>query len=67
MIVNPHIHGIVQDVLKLVESARSSLSKNAMITLNELTNKVKRLLDPEVDFIFGKLVKKTADTNSFIT
>lgn len=24
-------------------------------------------MDPEADFIFGKLIKKTADTNSFIT
>lgn len=34
LIVSPFIHSIVQDTLKLVESARSSLSKNAMITLN---------------------------------
>lgn len=34
LIVPPYVHAIVQDILKLVESARSSLSKNAMITLN---------------------------------
>lgn len=38
-----------------------------MITLNELTIKMKRLLDPELDYVFGKLIKKAADTNSFIT
>lgn len=32
-----------------------------------MTNKLKRVLDSEVDFIFGKLIRKTADTNSFIT
>jgi|JI9StandDraft_2_1071091.scaffolds.fasta_scaffold281314_1 hypothetical protein len=67
LITSQHTHSIVQDILKLVESARSSLSKNAMITLNELTNKVRRMLDADLDFIFGKLIKKAADTNSFIT
>ncbi len=53
--------------MKLVESLRSNLSKNAVITLNEMSNKVKRMLDPELDSIFAKLIKKTLDANSFIS
>lgn len=53
--------------MKHVESLRSSLSKNAVITINELSNVLKRNLDAELDTIFNKLVRKTLDTNSFIS
>jgi hypothetical protein len=53
--------------MRLVESLRSNLSKNAVITLNDLSNKMKKGLDTELDSIFTKLLKKTLDTNSFIS
>jgi len=53
--------------MKHVESLRSSLSKNAVITINDLSSFLKRHLDTELDFIFTKLIKKTLDTNSFIS
>ena len=53
--------------MRLVESLRSSLSKNAVITLHDLSNKVKKNLDTELDSIFSKLLKKTLDANSFIS
>lgn len=37
---------IMPEVLKLVESLRSSLSKNAMITLAELCEALKKAMDP---------------------
>ena len=55
------------DVMRLVENLRSSLSKNAVLTLNELALKVKKGLDSELDLIFNKLIKKSLDTNSFIS
>jgi hypothetical protein len=58
---------LVGDIMKHVESLRSSLSKNAVITINELSNVLKRNLDAELDTIFNKLVRKTLDANSFIS
>lgn len=37
------------------------------MTLNELVLKVKKGLDSELDLIFNKLIKKSLDTNSFIS
>ena len=53
--------------MKLVGSLRSSLSKNAVMTLNDLSNCVKRTLDTDLDLVFNKLIKKTLDANSFIS
>ena len=58
---------LMPDIIKLIESLRSNLSKNAVITLNELSNKMKRMLDSDLDAIFTKLIKKTLDANSFIS
>lgn len=61
------IKSIVPDIMRLVENLRSSLSKNAVMTLNELALKVKKALDSELDLIFNKLIKKSLDANSFIS
>jgi hypothetical protein len=53
-------------VLKLVESLRSSLAKNGMITLAEMCEAFKKSMDPFLEPIFIKLIKKAQDTNSFI-
>ena len=54
------------ELLKLVESLRSSLAKNAMITLAEMCEALKKSMDPFLDGIFIKLFKKAQDTNAFI-
>ena len=38
-----------------------------MITLHDLSNKVKKMLDSDLDSIFSKLLKKSLDANSFIS
>ena len=38
-----------------------------MITIKEMGNQLKRALDPELDIIFAKLMKKGTDANSFIS
>lgn len=53
-------------VLKLVESLRSTLAKNAMITLSEMCEALKKGMDPFLEGIFTKLFKKAQDTNTFI-
>jgi hypothetical protein len=61
------VKSIVPEVMRLVENLRSSLSKNAVMTLNDLALKVKKGLDSELDLIFNKLIKKSLDANSFIS
>lgn len=66
----PQIHQsiptIMPEVLKLVESLRSSLAKNAMITLAEMCEALKKSMDPFLEAIFVRLFKKAQDANSFI-
>ena len=54
------------ELLKLVESLRSSVAKNAMITLAEMCEAFKKAMDPYLESIFVKLFKKAQDANSFI-
>ena len=61
------LKSIVPEIMRFVENLRSSLSKNAVMTLNELALRVKKGLDPEFDVIFNKLIKKSLDANSFIS
>jgi hypothetical protein len=43
------------------------LSKNAVITLGECAVVMERALDPDLESIFSRLMRKTLDTNSFIS
>lgn len=67
LLTNSALKIIVPEVMRLVENLRSSLSKNAVVTLNDLALKVKKGLDSELDLIFNKLIKKSLDANSFIS
>ena len=49
-----------------MESLRSTLAKNGMITLAEMCEAFKKYMDPFLDAIFIKLIKKALDTNTFI-
>lgn len=60
------VKSVIPDIMKHAESLRSSLSKNAVLVINELSNRSKKLLDSEVEMIFRKLLKKTLDSSSFI-
>lgn len=61
------LHTTTQDILKLVESLRSNLSKNALITLTDMCTIFKKQLDPEAEMIIAKLIKKGSDANKFIS
>ena len=58
---------IVPDIMRLTQSLRSTLSKNGVVMINQLYTQLKRQLDSDLDLIFSKLIKKTLDTNSFIS
>jgi hypothetical protein len=63
----PNLKIATPDLMRLAESLRSTLSKNALGVLNELSGRVKKSLDSEFDLIFSKLIKKSLDANSFIS
>lgn len=65
-LIQQNLPAIMPEVLKLVESLRSSLAKNGMITLAEMCEAFKKCMDPFLDSIFIKLFKKAQDTNTFI-
>jgi hypothetical protein len=61
------IHGLLIEVLSMVESLRSSVSKNALLALNDIMLILRRQIDSEIDLIFDKVIKKASDTNVFIS
>lgn len=67
LLVGSTTKALIPDIMKLSESLRSTLSKTAVVVINELAFKVKKQLDSEFDLIFSKLIKKSLDTNSFIS
>ena len=44
-----YLHQFMGEVIKLIESLRSGLSKNALITFNEASNVFRKELDPELE------------------
>lgn len=60
------LHTTTQDVLRMVESLRSNLAKNGLITLTEMCIALKKQLDAEAEMMIAKLIKKGSDANSFI-
>ena len=65
VITNPH--SAITELLKLVESLRSGLAKNALIVIGDLFNGLKKGLDSEVDSVLRILLKKSVDSNEFIS
>jgi hypothetical protein len=61
-----NLPAIIPELLKLVESLRSSVAKNAMITLSEMCEAMKKAMDGYLEPIFVKLFRKTQDSNNFI-
>jgi hypothetical protein len=60
------LHAVIIEALRLADSLRSSLAKNAMIVLGEACEQLNRLLDPDLDLIAGIFLKKCAETNAFL-
>lgn len=58
---------MVAAVLKVADSLRSSLSKIALMTLNDMFVYLKRCVEPDLDSILKLLLKKASDTNIFIS
>lgn len=61
------LHTITLNVIRMADSLRSSLAKNALLTLSEMSQSLKRALDMEMDVLSALLLRKCADTNVFIS
>ncbi|OMJ86064.1 hypothetical protein SteCoe_12500 [Stentor coeruleus] len=61
------LHNVVLDVVKWADSLRSSLAKNALILLQDMCNYLRKSMDTEISELIKILLKKTNDTNSFIS
>lgn len=60
-------HTLVLQVIRCADSLRSSLSKNALIVIGEMCEYLNRLVEPELEIILNCLLRKSADTNIFIS
>jgi CLASP N terminal len=61
------LHNITIDVVKFADSLRSSLSKNSLILIEEMCCTLRKSMDAEISEIIKILLKKTMDTNVFIS
>lgn len=60
-------HALVIQVIRCADSLRSSLSKNALIVIGEMCEILSKLVEPELELILNCLLRKSADTNIFIS
>ena len=67
LVSNSSIHPVVTEICKLVKSLRSSVAKNALLTLNELFQYLNRQMEPYLDTLMLVLLKRATDTNIFIS
>ena len=54
-------------IIKIADSLRSSLSKIALLTINDMFYYLKRCMEPDLDPLIKVLLKKASDTNTFIS
>ena len=57
---------LIVEMLKMVETLRSSLAKNAMITIADMLRVFKRELDVFMEIIITSIIKKGMDKNFFL-
>ena len=62
-----NIHRILLELLKWGDSLRSSLSKSSLLALGEFCREIPKLLDQDIESILNLLLRKSVDTNLFIS
>ncbi|KAG3241641.1 hypothetical protein PI124_g13491 [Phytophthora idaei] len=60
------VHAIVSEIMKQVPNLRSSVSKNALLALESMCGAFTRAMDPEVENIVPILLRRCADSNTFV-
>eukprot|EP01034_Spumella_vulgaris_P022814 gene22813-28984_t len=61
------LHQLVLLIMKQVDNLRSSLAKNALITLGDLFCGLGRQMDPEATSLIVNLLKRSSDSSNFIS
>ena len=61
------LHSLISLLIKLADSLRSSLIKIALLTINDMFNLLKRCMEPDLDSLAKVLLRKSSDTNTFIS
>ena len=62
-----HIHTLVMDMISMAQNLRSSVAKNSLICIFQFIQLMGKQIDAEVDILLEKLIKRSADTNTFIS
>ena len=62
-----NFHEIIFQVLLFADSLRSSLSKNSLMTVCDICQYFPRSLDADMDAVTSLLLRKSVDTNVFIS
>ena len=60
------LHGFILDLLKLVESLRTSLAKNALLLLGDLYTYVTEIMENTLNFVIPLLLRKDTESGSFL-
>ena len=60
-------HSLILLIIRCADSLRSSLAKNALIVIGEMCEFLHKLVEPELELILNCLLRKSADTNIFIS
>ena len=55
------------EINKGIDNLRSGVGKVALMTLVELSEQFERLIDSELEGIFMRVIKKSADSSIFIS
>ena len=67
-LLNPLIvHKMMMELVKWGDSLRSSLSKNSILALGESCKEIPKMVDSDADPVLTLLLRKSVDTNSFIS
>jgi len=61
------VHVLVQTGVRLADSLRSSLARNSLVLLREMSEALGRTLDSELELLLGLATRKCGDTNVFIS
>lgn len=66
MFLENQIHAVTKEILAQVPNLRSTVSKNSLLALESMCATYQKAMDPEVDAILAMLIKRSADSNTFV-
>lgn len=67
ILVSGAVHVVVQTGARLADSLRSSLARNSLVLLREMSEVLGKTLDIELELLLGLVTRKCGDTNVFIS